>query len=215
MLKNVKNIFSIFLHATAWLTSVIFRHQVIDILKLYVNKTQWYALKRRFGSIGKGSYIEAPFIVNNPHNIFIGNNFGALSRFVIEAWEEHRGDRFTPQIVIGDNVSFYHDCHVGCINRIEIGNNVLLASKVYITDHFHGDISSEELKHAPAERKLYSKGPVIIKNNVWIGEGVTILPGVTIGENAIIGANSVVAENIPSNSVAAGVPARVIKTLKP
>lgn len=65
----------------------------------------------------------------------------------------------------------------------------------------------------PELRKLSSKGPVIIKDNVWIGDGVTILPGVTIGVNAIVGANSVVNKDIPDNAIAAGVPAKVIRYL--
>jgi len=60
---------------------------------------------------------------------------------------------------------------------------------------------------------LSSKGPIIIKKNVWIGDSVCILSGVIVGENAIIGANSVVTKDIPANSVVAGVPARVIRQL--
>jgi acetyltransferase-like isoleucine patch superfamily enzyme len=65
----------------------------------------------------------------------------------------------------------------------------------------------------PSERKLISKGPVIIGDNVWVGEGVAILPNVTIGRNCIIGTNSVVTKSIPENSVAAGIPAKVIKKI--
>jgi acetyltransferase-like isoleucine patch superfamily enzyme len=55
--------------------------------------------------------------------------------------------------------------------------------------------------------------PIVIGNNVYIGYGCIILPGVTIGDNVVIGANSIVSRDIPSNSVAVGSPARVIKTL--
>lgn len=89
-----------------------------------------------------------------------------------------------------------------------------MASRIYISDHSHGNVSIEDLEHVPAMRPLYSKGPVIIEDNVWIGEGVCILPGVTIGENCIIGANSVVNKSFPKNSVIAGIPARLIKTLE-
>ena len=89
----------------------------------------------------------------------------------------------------------------------------MFASRIFITDHSHGNTGFEHLKIHPINRPLVSKGPVIIKNNVWVGEGVTILSGVTIGENSVIGANSVVTKNIPSFSVACGMPAKVIKSL--
>lgn len=56
-----------------------------------------------------------------------------------------------------------------------------------------------------------SKGPVRIGNNVWIGDNVTILSGVSIGDGCVVGAGSIVTKNLPACSVAAGVPARVIK----
>ena len=67
---------------------------------------------------------------------------------------------------------------------------------------------------APNSRPLYSKGPVIIDDNVWIGEGAMIMPGVHVGNGAIIAANSVVTKDIPAYSVAAGIPAKIIKTMK-
>ena len=63
----------------------------------------------------------------------------------------------------------------------------------------------------PNVRPLYSKGEIIIGNNVWIGMNCVIMRGVTIGENAVIGANSVVTKNIPANVIAAGSPCKVIK----
>lgn len=66
----------------------------------------------------------------------------------------------------------------------------------------------------PLFRPLFSKGPVIIGKNVWIGDKATILPGVTIGDGSIIGANSVVTKDVPAYSVVAGNPAKIIKTIK-
>ena len=54
--------------------------------------------------------------------------------------------------------------------------------------------------------------PVIIKENVWIGENARICKGVTIGKNAIVAANSIVTKDVPDNSIAAGNPARIVKT---
>ena len=120
--------------------------------------------------------------------IAIGDNFVALSGLWISAYDNYEGMQYNPQITIGNNVSLNFNCHIGCINKVSIGDNVLIASKVYITDHFHGEI--ENTLVMPTKRPLVSKGPVIIEENVWIGESVVILPNITIGKNSIIGANS-------------------------
>lgn len=85
---------------------------------------------------------------------------------------------------------------------------------VLITDNGHGRSIAEESNIPPLKRKTFSKGPVIIGKNVWIGDKATVLPGVTIGDGAIIGANSVVTKDIPANSIAVGIPAKVVKKIK-
>jgi len=198
----------------AWLISLPVNDRVVRFLVKFIKKVRWYGMKRRFSRVGDGSFIEAPWVITNPQNVQIGARFHALSVLRLETFDEYRGERFTPQIIIGDDVAFNNDCHIGCINRIEIGNNVLGASRIYITDHYHGRIEPGDLELPPTQRPLYSKGAVIIEDNVWIGENVTILPGVTIGRNAIIGANTVVNRDVPANAVAAGVPARIVRQLK-
>lgn len=120
--------------------------------------------------------------------------------------------KFSPKLIIGNDVVINDFCHIGCVNEVMIGNNVLVASRVTILDHFHGNITTSDLLTPPSKRPLSSK-PVCIGNNVWIGEGVCIMPGVTIGDNVIIGANAVVTHSFPKNVVIAGVPAKIIKTL--
>ncbi len=210
----IDRIVNILFDLTARALSTVLRHTTLDRIREFGQSVRWYAARRTFGSIGPGSRIDSPFFLQNPRNIHIGRNFSARSNFVLEAIEVYEGVRYSPKIVFGNNVSFYHNCHVGCINRIEIGDNVLLASRVYIADHAHGTTTGEDWDKPPVFRKLVSKGPVIIKNNVWVGEGVAIMPGITIGENAVIGANSVVTKDIPGNCVAAGVPAVVIRQIR-
>ena len=170
---------------------------------------------RFFKKSGSNFFVRAPLYLIGPKFISIGDNFYSGYRLRLEAHNINYGQDDTPTIIIGNNVSFNYDCHIGCANKIIIGNNVLFASRIFVTDHYHGDIDYDSLLTAPNFRPIYSKGPVIIEDNVWIGEGVAIMPNVTIGKNAIIGANSVVTINIPENAVAAGVPAKIIRILTP
>ncbi|MBK0371270.1 LbetaH domain-containing protein [Flavobacterium agrisoli] len=183
--------------------------------RLVFTKNQLYSFwkSNEFKTTGKKYFFQYPLYLHGGKYITIGENFNCGLRLRLEAYDMHLGYFFSPKIIIGNNVSINHDCHIGAINEIEIGDGVLIASKVFITDHYHGEISSDAINIPPSERKLYCKGKVKIENNVWIGEGVAILPNVTIGENSIIGANSVITKDIPKNSVIGGNPARIIRTL--
>ncbi len=117
-------------------------------------------------------------------------------------------------LTIGENCQFGDFTHIVAHENVKIGNNVLIASKVFISDTSHGTYKGElqsSPKEVPVERKL-STMPVVIGDNVWIGENVVILPGCTIGSGCIIGANSVITHNFENNSIIAGVPGKIIKT---
>lgn len=131
----------------------------------------------------------------------------------LTAWERYGKENFTPEIIIGDGSSIGDDSHITAINLIRIGNNVLMGKKILITDNSHGSSSKEELDMPPQDRPLYSKGPVIIEDNVWIGEKVSIMSGVHIGKGCIIAANAVVTKNMPPYSLVGGIPAKIIKDL--
>ena len=104
--------------------------------------------------------------------------------------------------------------HVAATNCVRIGNDVLVGSRVIITDHNHGiyrgDTQSSPLER-PADRLLTSNAEAIVEDNVWIGDGAIILPGAHIGTGSIIAANSVVNGTIPKYCTAAGIPAEPIK----
>lgn len=183
---------------------------LVHLNHLY-NKLYTERMKKVFASVGDNAYIMSNIYVRGGQKIIIGNNFYCYWGVRIETYSCHNGMKFNPQIIIGNNVSINPDCHIGAINRIEIHDGVLMASRVFITDHFHGKINREELLVSPQKRILFAKGTVIIKKNAWLGEGVAVMPGVTIGENSVIGANAVVTKDIPDNSIAVGIPAKVIK----
>lgn len=191
----------------------IFSPKLFNWLNVRFNQLYSIWKANELKNAGEIFFAQFPLYLHGGKYITIGANFNCGIRLRLEAYDEHLGYQFTPKISIGNNVSINSDCHIGAINEIIIEEGVLIASKVFITDHFHGKITNEAIVASPSERKLYSKGPVKIEKNVWIGEGVVILPNVTIGENSIIGANSVITRDIPKNSVVGGNPAKIIRTL--
>lgn len=153
--------------------------------------------------------------LHDPDRISIGEYCSFQDYLYLTAWKNYAGNHFDPIITIGNNGDFGAFNHISCINRIEIGDNCLMGKWVTITDNDHGSTDFMTLRNAPAKRKLYSKGPIVIGNNVWIGDKATVLANVTIGDGAIIAANSVVIKDVPAYSIVAGNPARVVKYCKP
>ena len=109
-------------------------------------------------------------------------------------------------IKIGKNVFINACCRFQDQGGIEIGDGALIGHNTTIATLNH-DFN-------PAKRQNLTPSPVKIGKNVWIGSDCTILPGVTIGDGAIIGAGSVVTKSIPTNAIAVGNPARVIKKIE-
>jgi acetyltransferase-like isoleucine patch superfamily enzyme len=111
-------------------------------------------------------------------------------------------------IKIGDYCLISPGVRISAEQSIQIGDNVMFAANVYVSDSdWHGIYNRI--------RPFRCTKPVVIENNVWLGERVIVNKGVRIGENSVIGAGSVVTKNIPANVIAAGNPARVIKPINP
>ena len=111
-------------------------------------------------------------------------------------------------ITIGDYCLISPGVRISAAQSITIGDNVMLAANVYVSDSdWHGIYNRI--------RPFRCNKPVVIENNVWLGERVIVNKGVTIGENSVIGAGSVVTKDIPANVIAAGNPARIIKNINP
>lgn len=166
-----------------------------------------------FKSVGDNVFIAKGLeIQGGGDNIKIGNNTSLGKQCILGCWKEYKGINYQPSIFIGSNCCIGDYCHITTINNVTIGNGVLTGRYVYISDNNHGDTEYSTLKMPPIERHLASKGPVIIGNNVWIGDKVTILSGVTIGEGSIIASNAVVTKDVPPYTIVGGVPAKIIKT---
>lgn len=177
------------------------------VYSLWISK-QFTHIGKHVHFNGKLTFIGASYIHIQDQTTF---GYGCI----LTAWDSYGGQKLSPNINIGKDSHFGEYNHITAINSITIGDGVLTGRWVTITDNAHGKSNYEDLCIEPHKRNLYSKGPVIIGNNVWIGDKVSIMPNVTIGESSIIAANSVVTKNIPPFSVAAGIPAQVIKTTHP
>lgn len=118
------------------------------------------------------------------------------------------------KIHFGDRIQLNDYVHISSVKSVTIGDDVLIASHVYISDNSHGSYKGDKNDTSPLiipTKRPYYTAPVKIGNRVWIGEGVIIMPGVTIGNGSIIGAHSIVNKDIPVNTIAVGSPAKAIK----
>ncbi len=168
-----------------------------------------------FSSFGKKSVIRptCDLIIGKKY-MSIGNATIIGKHVQLTAWDSHNGHRYTPLINVGSGCQLGAYNHITAVNKVEIGDGVLTGKFVTISDNSHGiPGNSSECEVSPINRIVYSKGPVVINDNVWIGDKATILANVTIGEGSIIGANAVVTKDVPPYCIVAGVPAKVIKRI--
>ena len=108
---------------------------------------------------------------------------------------------------IGSGNFFNENVKIVCMEKIEIGNNCLIADSVHFYDHDHRYDDMDKLIRGQG----YRRSPIIVGSNVWIGARAIILKGVKIGSGAVIAAGSIVTHDVPENAVAGGVPAKVLK----
>jgi acetyltransferase-like isoleucine patch superfamily enzyme len=160
----------------------------------------WFLKKKNIRFDGIPSFSGRWPNINNEGKIFIGKNCS------------FRSFRIRQDIVVLKNAeleigynSFLNDgVNICATQSVRIGHHALIGDMTYIYDtDFHEVCPDAPIKHAP----------VFIGNNVWIGTKSMILPGAVIGDHSVITAGSIVTGEIPAKSLAAGSPAKVIKTL--
>jgi acetyltransferase-like isoleucine patch superfamily enzyme len=115
------------------------------------------------------------------------------------------------RIRIGSGVFLNLGVMVAALELVEIGDHCMLANGCFVTDANH---RFDDRGRPVPWQGFTTKGPTRISDNVWCGAHVVVTSGVTIGERSVIGANSVVSSDIPPFSIAAGAPARVLRTIE-
>lgn len=180
------------------------QYGVLGVLKMFIN------LIRTKLTFSNARIIRFPIDIRGKKYIQISKGFTTGIGCRIEAYP--KGNYKT--LFIGENFQMNDYVHITALESVKIGKNVLLASKIYISDCTHGSYSGDNNdsnpKTPPNIRPLSSEH-VVIEDNVWLGEFVSVLPGVTIGQGTIVGANSVVSKSLPPFVIAVGTPAKPIK----
>jgi maltose O-acetyltransferase len=110
---------------------------------------------------------------------------------------------------IGERVLINHGCSIGATKLVRIGDRCNIGPQSIVIDNAFHELDPDRRNELPAA------APVILEDNVWLAARVIVLPGVTIGKNSAIGAGSVVTRDIPPDVLAAGIPAKVIRPLRP
>lgn len=177
---------------------VIFTRTEIGILR-----------KRKFYSFGEGAVINCPFLqLSGLDKISIGKDSTILQGCRLAVYGN--SDRKQPSIKIGDGcyIGFNTTILSAAEGTVTIGDNVLFASNIIVTNENHGTDPENPI---PYMNQRLSFQSVTIGDGSWIGEQVCILPGVSIGKKCVVGAGSIVTKSIPDYCVAVGNPAKIIK----
>ena len=176
-----------------------------------------------FKKVGKGVIFGKSVTIRNPHKIVIGNNVIIDENVMLDAkGTNNKGILLENGVFLGrntilsckngdiilkENVNIGFNCEVYSLNKVEIGENTLIAAYTYIIGGGH---SSEDADTPFRDQEKHAKG-IKIGKNVWLGAKSVIMDGCSVGDNSIIGAGAIVTKDVPEYSVAVGMPAKVMK----
>jgi acetyltransferase-like isoleucine patch superfamily enzyme len=157
-------------------------------------------MRRAFAHIGHGTVIMSPMLLQGVERISIGDSVIIRDGVWLAAESE------TSALSIGDGTYVGHRCHLHSIDPVSIGADCVLADNVMVstTDH------ARENRHEVA-----GTGPIVIGDEVFLGQNAVVLGGVTIGDGATVAAGAVVVKDVPAGAVVGGVPAKVLRAAKP
>jgi acetyltransferase-like isoleucine patch superfamily enzyme len=188
----------------------------------YVSRKLFYP--KLFKAVGRGVIFGRGLVLRHPGQISMGDRVAIDDYGILDASGAGEAG-----VTLGNDVMISRNCviqgktgplqigdrtDIGCnvvissITGISIGHSVLIAGNCYIGG---GRYIADRIDVPLMDQGLFSKGPVSIGDDVWLGAGAIVLDGVTIGKGCIVGAGSVVTKDLPEYSIAVGVPAKVIK----
>jgi acetyltransferase-like isoleucine patch superfamily enzyme len=182
--------------------------KLYQFLYRFQRKTFTFFLSPCFHSIGKKSSIMPPFHFFNLKEVKIGSNVVIHPRCWIQGLDVATSNN-CPKLIIGDNSSIGMDSIISAAYSIIIGENVLIAPKVYISDYGH---EFQDTSIPISKQGIRKITEIKIGDGSWIGYNAILLPGAQIGKNCIIGAHAVVNTIIPDFSLAVGSPAQIISS---
>ena len=164
--------------------------------------------RARFVRLGAGAFMFSPYRIDGAEGISLGE----ASSLQGGSWLYCLGRNGRPaRLHIGRGCVLGYNNHITAVESVCIGDHVLTANNVYISDNLH---AYEDVLTPVMHQPVIVKGRVDIGDGTWLGESVAVI-GARIGKNCVIGANAVVTRDIPDYCVAVGIPARVIRRYDP
>jgi acetyltransferase-like isoleucine patch superfamily enzyme len=206
----------------------LIKHELITLLSSWVPGALGIFLRSKLyplllGGVGRNVSFGTNVVLRHSHKIFIRDNVVVDDNCVLDAkGKDNRGIVIGEGVFIGrntilsckngdillsDNTNIGFNCEIVSANYVKVGKNVLMAAYTYIID---GDHDFERIDIPIVDQGRHARG-IDIEDNVWLGAGVKVLDGVTVGRDSIIGTSAVVTADIPEYSIAAGIPAKILR----
>jgi len=160
----------------------------------------------RLGHLGWRSVLDRPDLVTHPQKIRIGSRVEIRKGARLEA--RGAANDPSPVIEIGSRTQIHNYFHCGAVERVKIGERVLVAGRVYVTDHDH---DPGRPGSPPVSNRRVRVAPTEIEDDCWLGEGSMVLKGVRVGRGSIVAAGAIVTRDVPPYTIVAGIPARPVR----
>ena len=166
--------------------------------------------KSKLARVGKGLYLYDGFpCTAGPLSIVIGDHCRVSGQTTITG---RTTGPVSPQLIMGNNVGLSWMTTLAVGRRIVLGDNVRIAGRCFLAGYPGHPLDAHDRAQGLPETDD-QVGDIILENDVWLGSGVSVMAGVTIGEGTVVGAGSIVTRSLPAHVLAAGNPARVIRSL--